>query len=50
MAVTKVRTMQKPIVPFADRSISLQELGNFSSRLTVIMDELREQMLATSSA
>ena len=38
--------MQKPIVPFADRSISLQELGDFSSRLTVIMDELREQMLA----
>lgn len=38
--------MQKPTLPFADLSISLQEIGNFSSRLTVIMDELREQMLA----
>ena len=38
--------MQKPTVPFADRSISLEEIGNFSSRLTVIMDELRDQMLA----
>lgn len=46
MATTKERTKQKPIVPFADRSISLRELGSFSSRLTVIMDELREQMLA----
>lgn len=38
--------MTKPTLPFADRSISLQEIGQFSSRLTVIMDELREQMLA----
>lgn len=39
--------MQKKLtMPFADRSISLQEIGDFSGRLTVIMDELREQMLA----
>lgn len=38
--------MQKPTLPFVERSISLQEIGQFSSRLTVIMDELREQMLA----
>jgi chromosome partitioning protein len=46
MAVTKTNPIKKTLMPFADRSISLQELGNFSSRLTVIMDELREQMLA----
>lgn len=46
MAASKGRATQKPIVPFADRSISLKELGTFSSRLTVIMEELREQMLA----
>jgi len=38
--------IQRPTIPFADRSITLKEIGEFSGRLTVIMDELREQMLA----
>ena len=33
-------------LPAIDRSISLQQIGQFSDRLTAMMKELREQMLA----
>jgi chromosome partitioning protein len=34
------------VLPVIDRSVSLEEIGRFSDRLSAMMNELREQMLA----
>jgi chromosome partitioning protein len=41
-----VTVKQTPLLPTINASISLAEIGKFSDRLSAMMDELREQMLA----
>lgn len=38
--------MKTPILPKINRRISIQEVGTFSDKLLILMDEIREQMLA----
>lgn len=38
--------MKNPTLPKLDRSISIQEMGVFADKLLVLMNEIREQMLA----
>lgn len=37
--------MKTPILPKINRRISIQEVGTFSDKLLILMDEIREQML-----
>ena len=38
--------MKTPILPKINRRISIQEVGTFSDKLLILMDEIREQILA----
>ena len=38
--------MKTPVLPKLNRRISIQEMGTFSDKLLILMNEIREQMLA----
>ncbi len=38
--------MKSPVLPKLNRRITIQEMGTFSDKLLIMMNEIREQMLA----